>query len=79
MSNLGHVSPFGPTSCKQRTGRDEVMRQRVTERIFAKKVIWAGKELSVCVCVCVGVGVLGRCWKEEEEAETIIHPCFRPF
>ena len=46
LPNLGHVSPFGPTSCKQRTGRDEVMRRRVTERIFAKKVIWAGKELS---------------------------------
>lgn len=59
----GPVSPFGPTSCKQRAGRDGVVGNRAHQRLglaagalwdsFAKKVIWVGKELIGEENVCI--------------------------
>lgn len=52
--NLGRVSPFGPTNCKQQTGGNRVTRNRVysagtegrlSEPVFSKKVIRVAKKL----------------------------------
>lgn len=53
MACLGHVSPFGPTSCKQRAGGSGVMGNRVysagtggtlSATVLAKRVMWIGKK-----------------------------------